>query len=163
MIIKSTGRLQRKMIHYARGLLVLVSIFLIFVSIWTPLHSDEIFHRWYSFPNVLLLSPLPLLSLVAVYHVWKNLNTGSEYKPFFIVSLCFLCAYTGIAISVYPYLIPYQVTLWEAAAPDSTLRWCCHYASYPPFIYTLRLSSVSRKNFRKLSLKIPKYVCLSEF
>lgn len=123
MIIKSTGRLQRKMIHYARGLVVLVSIFLIFVSVWTPLHSEEIFHRWYSFPNVFLLSPLPLLALVSIYQIWKNLNTGSEYKPFFYSIVVFLCAYTGIAISVYPYLIPYQVTLWEAAAPDSTLRF----------------------------------------
>ena len=123
MIIKSTGRLQRKMIHYARGLLVLVSIFLIFVSIWTPLHNEEIFYRWYSFPNVFLLSPLPLFALVAIYQIWKNLNTGSEYKPFIYSIVVFLCAYTGIAISVYPYLIPYQVTLWEAAAPDSTLRF----------------------------------------
>lgn len=121
MIIKSTGRLQRKMIHHARGLLVLVVFFLIFVSIWTPLHSDEIFHRWYSFPNVFLLSPLPLVAALAIFQVWRNLNTTSEYKPFLYSIVVFLCAYIGIAISVYPYLIPHQVTVWEAAAPDSTL------------------------------------------
>lgn len=121
MIIKSTGRLQRKMVHYARGLLVLVSFFLLFVSIWTPLHSEEVFHRWYSFPNVLLLSPLPLIALIAIYLVWQNLNSGSEYKPFIYSIVIFLCSYIGIAISVYPYLIPHQVTLWQAAAPDSTL------------------------------------------
>jgi cytochrome d ubiquinol oxidase subunit II len=121
MIIKSTGRLQRKANHYARGLLVLVSLFLIFVSIWTPLHSDEIFHRWYSFPNMLLLSPLPLVTLIAIYKIWQNLNTEREYKPFIYSIVVFLCAYIGIAISVYPYLIPHQVTIWEAAAPDSTL------------------------------------------
>ncbi|KTD82185.1 cytochrome D ubiquinol oxidase subunit II, cyanide insensitive [Legionella waltersii] len=123
MIIKSTGRLQRKMIHHARGLLVLVSLFLIFVSIWTPLHSDEIFHRWYSFANLILLSPLPLLAAVAIYQVWQNLNKASEYKPFVYSIVAFLCAYLGIGISVYPYLIPHQVTLWEAAAPDSTLKF----------------------------------------
>lgn len=123
MVIKSTGELQRTMIHHARGLLVLVSLFLIFVSIWTPLHSDEIFYRWYSVPNVFLLSPLPLFAAVAIYQVWKNLNGPSEYKPFVYSILVFLCAYIGIAISVYPYLIPHQVTLWEAAAPDSTLKF----------------------------------------
>ncbi|MGQ3891754.1 cytochrome d ubiquinol oxidase subunit II [Legionella sp. CNM-4043-24] len=121
MIIKSSGRLQRHMIHHARGLLVLVSLFLIFVSIWTPLHSDEIFNRWYSFPNILLLSPLPLLTAIAIYQIWKNLNTASEYKPFIYSIVVFLCAYIGIGISVFPYLIPHQVTIWEAAAPDSTL------------------------------------------
>ncbi|HCL6965560.1 TPA: cytochrome d ubiquinol oxidase subunit II [Legionella pneumophila] len=121
MIIKSTGRLQRKMVHYARGLLVLVSFFLLFVSIWTPLLSEEVFHRWYSFPNMLLLSPLPLIALIAIYLVWQNLSSGSEYKPFIYSIIIFLCSYIGIAISVYPYLIPHQVTFWEAAAPDSTL------------------------------------------
>ena len=121
MIIKSEGRLQRKMIHYAKGLLILVSLFLIFVSIWTPLHSTEIFYRWYSFPNILLLSPLPAVTALMVFLTWQSLNKGDEIKPFFFSIIIFLCSYCGIAISVYPYLIPHEVTFWEAAAPNSTL------------------------------------------
>lgn len=120
MIIKSEDRLQRKMIHFSRGLLVLVSIFLIFVSIWTPLHNSATLHRWYSFPNILFFSPLPIITTIMIYLTWKNL-TISEWKPFVYSVVIFLCAYAGIAISVYPYLIPHQVTIWEAAAPDSTL------------------------------------------
>ena len=125
MIIKSTGRLQRKMIEHAKGLLVLVSFFLVFVSVWTPLHSKEIFNRWYSFPNVIFLSLLPLITMFAIYKIWQNLQgkSCSEYKPFIYSIIVFLCAYTGIGISVYPYLIPHQVTIWEAAAPDTTLTF----------------------------------------
>lgn len=122
MITKSEDRLQRKMRHYARGLLILVSIFMVFVSIWTPLHSTEIFARWYSFPNILLLSPLPLITAVMIYLTWNSL-AHSEWRPFIYSVVIFLCAYAGIAISVYPYLIPHQVTLWEAAAPSSTLKF----------------------------------------
>ncbi|VEG91337.1 cytochrome d ubiquinol oxidase subunit II [Legionella spiritensis] len=121
LIIKSEGKLQRRMIGYAKGLLVIVSFFLVFVSIWTPLHNEEIFNRWYSFPNILLLSPLPAVTALMIYLAWKNLSQGHEVKPFIFSIVIFLCAYAGIAISVYPYLIPHQVTLWEAAAPDSTL------------------------------------------
>ncbi len=123
MLIKSVGKLQRKMIHYARGLLIIVSFFLIFVSIWTPLHNAEVFYRWYQFPNFLLLSPLPLITALAVYLAWKNLslNSNNERKPFIYSIIIFLCSYIGIAISVYPYLIPPQITIWEAAAPASTL------------------------------------------
>ncbi|ARG97398.1 cytochrome d ubiquinol oxidase subunit II [Legionella micdadei] len=121
MIFKSEGRLQRKMVHHAKGLLVLVSLFLVFVSIWTPLHSQVIFNRWYSFPNVLLLSPLPIITAIMVVLTWKSLAKGDELKPFIFSIVIFLCSYAGIAISVYPYLIPHQVTLWEAAAPNSTL------------------------------------------
>ena len=123
MIMKSEGLLQRKMIHYSKGLLVIVSIFLVFVSIWTPLHSNEIFTRWYSYPNFIYLSPLPLLSLIAVFLTWKNLSKQNEVKPFMYSIVIFLCSYVGIGISVYPYLIPHQVTLWEGAAPDTTLKF----------------------------------------
>ncbi|KTD05375.1 cytochrome d ubiquinol oxidase subunit II [Fluoribacter gormanii] len=125
MIIKSRGRLQRKMVHYAQGLLIIVSFFLVFVSIWTPLHSAEVFHRWYQFPNFLLLSPLPLSTALAIYLTWRNLslNSNNERKPFIYSIIIFLCSYVGIAISVYPYLIPHQITIWEAAAPSSTLTF----------------------------------------
>ncbi|RUR24275.1 cytochrome d ubiquinol oxidase subunit II [Legionella qingyii] len=125
MIIKSSGKLQRKMVHYAQGLLIIVSFFLVFVSIWTPLHSTEVFHRWYQFPNFLLLSPLPLITVLAIYLTWRNLsvNSNNERKPFIYSIIIFLCSYIGIAISVYPYLIPHQITIWEAAAPSSTLTF----------------------------------------
>ncbi|STX28756.1 cytochrome D ubiquinol oxidase subunit II, cyanide insensitive [Legionella beliardensis] len=124
MVIKGQGKLQRKMIHYAKGMLILVSLFLIIVSIWTPLHSEEIFTRWYSMPNIFFLAPLPILTGVAILITWLNLSNisaGNEVKPFIGSIIIFLCAYIGIAISIYPYLIPHQVTIWEAAAPDSTL------------------------------------------
>ncbi|MCP0914465.1 MULTISPECIES: cytochrome d ubiquinol oxidase subunit II [Legionella] len=121
MIIKSEGKLQRKMKHFAKGFLILVSIFLLFVSIWTPLHNPEIFARWYSVPNIFFLMPLPLLTAWMIILVWRNLANGNEHKPFVYSIIIFLCAYAGIGISVYPYLIPHEVTIWEAAAPDSTL------------------------------------------
>jgi len=123
MIIKSEKRLQRQMFHYAKGLLVIVSIFLFFVSIWTPLHSPEIFHRWYSFPNMLYLSPLPIITAITVFLTWKSLSCKNEIKPFFYSIIIFLCAYAGLGISVYPYMIPHQVTFSNAAAPDSTLKF----------------------------------------
>lgn len=123
MVMKCEGRLQRKMVHYAKGLLVLVSIFLFFVSIWTPLHSQEIFARWYSYPHFIYLSPLPLATIIAILLVWKNLSLKNEVKPFVYSIVIFLCSYVGIGISVYPYLVPHQVTIWEAAAPDTTLKF----------------------------------------
>jgi cytochrome d ubiquinol oxidase subunit II len=124
MIMKSHDELQRTMIQYAKGLLVLVSFFLIIVSIWTPLNSQEVFDRWYRFPNMLLLSPLPLITAIVIYMNWHFLSKlNKEYQPFLCSILIFLCAYLGIAISVYPYLIPHQLTFWQAAAPNSTLQF----------------------------------------
>ena len=57
------------------------------------------------------------LSSYGVFVLWN------EKKPFFYGVIIFLCSYAGIGISVYPYLIPHQVTIWEAAAPDTTLKF----------------------------------------
>jgi cytochrome d ubiquinol oxidase subunit II len=38
-----------------------------------------------------------------------------------MVSLLFLVSYCGLAISVYPYIVPRAVTVWQAAAPDKSL------------------------------------------
>ncbi len=122
-VIKSDGALQRKMISYAKGLLIIVSFFLVFVSIWTPFHSPETFARWYSYPNIIFLAPLPLLTMLAIYLSWINLSKGHEKKPFLYSVLIFICAYAGFAVSDYPYLIPRQLTIWQAAAPDSTLKF----------------------------------------
>lgn len=121
MVIKSEGLLQKKMRHLAKGFLVIVTFFLFFVSIWTPLHDVEIFNRWYSFPNVILLSPLPAITALMVFLTWQNLSSDNEVKPFIYSIVIFLCAYCGFGISVFPYLIPHDVTIWEAAAPQSTL------------------------------------------
>lgn len=123
LIIKCEGELQKRMIHLAKGFLVIVTFFLFFVSIWTPLHNEEIFARWYSFPNILFLMPLPIITAIAIFLAWKNLMVGTEIKPFIYSIIIFLCAYAGIGISVYPYLIPHYLTLWDAAAPSSTLKF----------------------------------------
>lgn len=124
LIMKTHGRLQQRMRELAKGLLVLVVFFMVFVSIWTPLHNDAIFARWYSWPNVAYLSILPLLSFSAAFLCFKKLNDErekNEWQPFVCSLLIFLGAYLGAGISVYPYIIPHMLTIWEAQAPDTTL------------------------------------------
>ncbi len=123
MIIKSNKRIQQKMVHAAKGLLVLVSLFLLVISIWMPLHDKLIFERWYSFPNLIFWAPLPILTIIMLIMAWNSLAKGHEWRPFIYSIFVFLCSFAGIAISVYPYLIPYHLTIWEAAAPDKTLSF----------------------------------------
>jgi cytochrome d ubiquinol oxidase subunit II len=41
--------------------------------------------------------------------------------PFVMAILLFLISYAGIGVSVYPFIVPRAVTVWEAAAPDESL------------------------------------------
>ncbi len=120
-IIKTGDALQKRMVSYAKGLLVLVSLFLIIISIWTPFLNNHLFLRWFSFPNMLYLAPLPCITAVTIVLTWSSLDRKEEVLPFFYAILIFICSYAGIGISLYPYIIPRQMTIWRAAAPTSTL------------------------------------------
>jgi len=122
-IIKTEHTLQARMVNYAKGLLVLVSLFLIIISIWTPFLDPSLFARWFSLPNLFYLAPLPAITAVTVFLTWSSLSRKEEYMPFWYAILIFLCSYAGIGISLYPYIIPRQMTIWQAAAPTSTLMF----------------------------------------
>jgi cytochrome bd ubiquinol oxidase subunit II len=111
LIKKTTGSLQKKMIPIAKVALVVVSLFMLLVSSWTPFISQVVFHRWFSVPNFYFLSLLPIVAGVVIIKLWLALLSGHESKPFFLsLALFFLC-FLGLAISIWPYIIPYRVTV----------------------------------------------------
>ncbi|HEU4374117.1 MAG TPA: cytochrome d ubiquinol oxidase subunit II, partial [Telluria sp.] len=61
LIMRTEGALQQQMIRVARpfGLMLLGAIGV--VSVWTPLTQPGVAARWFSFPNIVLFSPVPLL------------------------------------------------------------------------------------------------------
>ncbi|MEO9275976.1 cytochrome d ubiquinol oxidase subunit II [Marinomonas sp. 5E14-1] len=96
--------------------------------LWTVINEVEIRDRWFSDYNFLLLSPLPLLSLVAAFFLWKELSAhkphqdhSRESRPFWCASALFLLGFAGLVVGLLPYLIPRQLTFMDAASPDSSL------------------------------------------
>ena len=99
-----------------------VLVFMAVVSLWTPLQFPRIAQRWFSAPNILFLWPIPVVTALTALMAWRWLEAGRDYGPFFASIALFLLGYAGLAISVYPYLVPPSLTIWQtAAAPDSQL------------------------------------------
>lgn len=108
--------------RYAPILLVIVMGAMAAISLWTPLESDRIAQRWFSRPNIFLLWPLPLAAALLGYCVWRWIEAGRDYAPFFGTIGLFLLGYAGLVISTVPYLVPPHLTFWDtAAAPSSQL------------------------------------------
>lgn len=120
LIAKTTGELQDAMFHRAKILLIAVAMFMMVVSLWTPHIDPSISQRWFSLPNFFILLPLPMISFIVFVANWRCLQIKREFLPFYLSMTLFLLAYLGFAISVWPYLIPRTVTLWQAAAPLSS-------------------------------------------
>ncbi|MDF2868205.1 MAG: cydB2 [Gammaproteobacteria bacterium] len=121
LIARTTHELQTKMYLFAKRLLILIGICLAIVSLWTPFIDPHIWHRWFSLPNLFYLLPLPIISILVMGYIWFTLSKRYHWQPFLFSIILFLLAYLGFCISLWPYLIPYQTTFWQAASARSSL------------------------------------------
>jgi cytochrome d ubiquinol oxidase subunit II len=116
LVMKTDGQLQAWARRRANASLVGVLAFIAMVSIWTPLDQAHIAARWFSWPNIALLAPVPLLTAALAWWLWRSLARGGEVAPFIAAMSLFLMCYLGLAISLFPYVVPHSVTLRDAAA-----------------------------------------------
>ena len=106
----------------ARYALIAVAGFILIFSLWTPLIHPQIAARWFTPANMVMLSPVPLATAGTIYALWLSLKKRWRYWPFLLGCVTFLLCYTGLAVSLFPYIIPPSITLWQAAAaPESQL------------------------------------------
>ena len=92
------------------------------VSIATPLASEVVYRRWFDFPQTLALMVLPAATLVSWLWVWRSIGR-SDWKPFAGAVAIFVLAFLGLAYSVFPYVVLGWLTIWEAAAHPSALKF----------------------------------------
>jgi cytochrome d ubiquinol oxidase subunit II len=120
LILKTDGQLQR----WARraGLICLFAVLIavLAVSIWTPIADPGIARRWFSWPNILFLSPVPVITALIAIAEWYALVRDYELAPFLGAIGLFLMSFIGIAISLWPMIVPPHYTLWQAASSEST-------------------------------------------
>ncbi len=120
LVMKTDGAVQEKARAQAKRLLPVVLAALLIVSLWTPLAIPRIYERWFSLPNFLLLSPVPLLTAYAAWRCWSDLNQRHDTAPFVATIALFLLGFVGLAASNLPYIVPPTLDVWQAAAHPSS-------------------------------------------
>jgi cytochrome d ubiquinol oxidase subunit II len=122
LIMKGDEALRDWAYIVARYALIAVAAFIVIFSLWTPLVHPQIAQRWFTPANMVMLSPVPVATAGAIYALWLSLKKRWRYWPFLLGCALFLLCYTGLAVSLFPYIIPPSITLWQAAAaPESQL------------------------------------------
>ncbi|MEP7063936.1 MAG: cytochrome d ubiquinol oxidase subunit II [Betaproteobacteria bacterium] len=123
LVMKTEGDLQQKSRRQASLLLFGMLAFIVMVSIWTPFLNDQIARRWFSWPNMAYFGVVPVVTALIAYATWHALRTGGEAMPFLGAMGLFIMCYLGLGISLFPYIVPYSVTLWQAAASPNSLTF----------------------------------------
>jgi len=127
LIMKTEGSLQLCAISWARASLWLTGLGIALISAATPYFSPEIMSRWFSYPNILWLAPIPIatafLFLITdrALHQLKANPSQREWLPFTATVAIFWLSFFGIAYSLFPYLIVDRMTVWQAAASTQSL------------------------------------------
>jgi cytochrome d ubiquinol oxidase subunit II len=119
LVMKTEGALQDWARAKARFALFGVLGFIAVVSTWTPFLHPHIAARWFSWPNMVYFSPVPVITALLALALWRALGRGRDVVPFLAAMGLFALSYLGLAISLFPYVVPHTITLWDAAtAPE---------------------------------------------
>lgn len=127
LILKTEGSLQQKAFRWAKKSLWLTGLGIALVSLATPYFSSEIMYKWFAWPQIIWLSPIPVATGILFLLTHRFINAleqksiQQEWLPFACVVAIFWLAFFGIAYSIFPYVIIGKVTLWQAAAATESL------------------------------------------
>lgn len=131
LIMKSEGVLQLKAVRWAQASLWLTGAGVAAISLATPWVSERIFDKWFSFPNVVMLIPIPAVTLALFVVMARSLKRlpvrlaqGNEYGvavPFACTVGIFLLAFYGLAYSLFPWLVVDELSIWQAASSPEAL------------------------------------------
>ena len=118
LAMKMTGeaeaRAYRLALRSELGTLLLMAA----VSLATPFLLGRYWHRWFDWPQILFTSQVPLLTAITAFALYRSLVKRRRYRPFLLSLGLFLLGMIGLGISIWPYVVPDSVTIWEAAAPE---------------------------------------------
>jgi cytochrome d ubiquinol oxidase subunit II len=120
LILKTEGEIQNAARRHGRVCLLGVVVAISIVSIWTPLMSESIAARWFSWPNIAYFAPVPLATAAVAWRTWQALGNKAQITPFLGAMGLFVLSYVAIIISLFPMIVPQHFTLWQAASSEST-------------------------------------------
>ncbi|GAB4164016.1 MAG: cytochrome d ubiquinol oxidase subunit II [Rickettsiaceae bacterium] len=121
LIMKTSDITQKWARSVASYVLIYVGLAMAVVSISMPFVDPRITNLWFSLPNFFYLLPIPLLTALGFLILWKDLNnTKCETRPFFVTIILFALGFLGLSISLYPWIVPFEFTIWEAAAVSTS-------------------------------------------
>ena len=120
LIWKTEGALNVQARRFATWLLPAFLLMVGAVSLATPFLEAQYHERWFQWPGVLFTAIMPLAFGGIALGCWEAIRRGRDWLPFATALGLFALALVGLGISIWPYVIPGRVTIWEAAAPHSS-------------------------------------------
>ncbi len=121
LVLKTEGELRDRAYHMSWFLLFAMLGAIAAVSIATPFLSIGYAQRWFTWPNIVLTAPVPVAVAGVTVLLLRSLANKRDRQPFPLTLALFALSYAGLGISMWPYIVPQSITIWQAAAPENSL------------------------------------------
>ena len=113
-IMKTEGTTQAWAYRITPWLLGAVLAVFLLISIWTPSIDPTAYERWFSTLHVIWV--LPALAMFCAWKIWQAVRQRREGVPFVATMGLFVFTYLGLLVSKWPYVVPPDITLYDAAS-----------------------------------------------
>ena len=120
LIMKTEGPIQDHCFRLAKLLGLATIACIVAVSAATPFLSNDYYQRWFAFPQVIFAAQVPLLVAAASVVFIISLQRRWEYWPFLMALALFALGLIGLGVSMFPYVVPGAITIWDAASPEKS-------------------------------------------
>ena len=121
LVMKTEGELRDEAYRLSWWLLLAMIAAMGAVSLATPFLHMEYANRWFAWPNIILTAPVPIAVASVTVLLLRSLANRQDYRPFFLTLALFGLSYAGLGISMWPYIVPRSITIWQAASPENSL------------------------------------------
>ena len=118
MIWKLEDEVQEHARRLARWAGIATLVLMAAVSVYNLALLEQYRERWLTMPNLLFASQVPLLTAIAAFTLFYALRKKWELAPFLLALGLFLLGMAGLGVTMWPYVVPADMTIWDAAAPE---------------------------------------------
>jgi cytochrome bd ubiquinol oxidase subunit II len=121
MVWRTDGPLQARARRNAKVLALLTIAMIVIVSLWTPELQRQYLRHWYAWPRILYVGPVPILvaGLIAIF--WRSItNPKTHLTPLLCVLGWFFLCFSGFCITIWPWIVPPDINIWQASSPPSS-------------------------------------------
>jgi cytochrome bd ubiquinol oxidase subunit II len=120
LVGKTEGALRKHAYDLLMPLTIGVGGFLVLAFVYALVLDLRLMWRWFERPYLLIF---PAIGAIATHRLVRSILHRDDFQPFRMVCLVFVAAFATLAISFWPYMIPFALTVQDALAPESSLRF----------------------------------------
>jgi cytochrome d ubiquinol oxidase subunit II len=145
LVRKCEGDVRENAYRLIPYLSLALLVFLIVVFAYALAENLPVVSRWLERPSLFVF---PSIGVIAAVVLVVSVRRRQDGLPFAMVTFIFLAAFCTLAISFWPYMIPFAVTIEQAAAPHSSLAFMFWFAGIIVFPLMLIYTAVNLTVFR---------------